>query len=220
MTVSNSNRLLAKRILQRFVRALEPGDVKTSEDLTHAINATLVYAGVRQAARLDSGENSSSFHAALKRNKLTVVKWKGEYEPLVIRTTDTDALAMCKLLNDTSDNNRIMGRLLGYGCIFKHDRPVNTCWMFNFVVYIMDIDARTGIPGHAEKSWLAGFKCCNKHTRKDMQSTLKAYTTAWVDPANALLGNTTVKTRSGRTFVIDSFAIIVRPPDSPTTAAP
>jgi hypothetical protein len=59
--------------------------VKTSEDLTHAINATLVYAGVRQAARFDSGGNSSSFHAALQRNKLTVVKWAEEYEPLVIR---------------------------------------------------------------------------------------------------------------------------------------
>jgi hypothetical protein len=208
----SDSRAVAKRVVQRFVHALESDEVKDSEDLSDAINAALVHAGVRQAARLDRGALTSLL-PALRRNKLTIVNWAGEYEPLVIRAKDTKAQALCdQLKTDKAQQDSIMGRLLEYGCSFTQGRNIVTCWMFNFCVYVRRIDARTGIPGPIDSNWLAGFKCCAKHTQAYMNSMVEKYKAVWVSPANYLLANTVLKTRSGQTFVIDRFAIETRAP--------
>ena len=196
-------------MLQRFVQADSASRSIVHENLNHlanAINVTLVYLGVRKAARLDEGDPSDMLIASIRRNKLIVVDWSGDNsEPIVVRASDKVSRQLCEQMRGLDgEHSEIMGRLLGYGCDFAVN-PISECWVLNFVVYGRCLDNI----GHLDQTWLAGFKCCRKNV--DLVTLLSKYNKEFVGPANHHLAGTTV--RSGNTgFLIDHFAIKLDPP--------
>ena len=208
-------RVATKVVLRRFVHALGPGRLKSTEGLSNAINAALVHAGVRHAARLDMGSQPTLL-PSLRRNKLAVVDWAGgSYEPLVVRSDDADALALCDRLLRRGNKDALLGRLLGYAC----DLPTNAkpSWMVNFAVHVRPVVVG-GARRRSEYNWLAGFRCSNRaHTRGDMDRLLERYAALWVDPADAALAGTTVTTQSGQSFTIERFSVGVAVPVPPAT---
>jgi hypothetical protein len=196
------------RILQRFVHADTAVENEDTEGLLNAINATLVHLRVRQAARLDSGIPSDELIASMKRNKLKVIKWAGDDEPIVIHASDKASQKLCDQLCQlplNGDEADIMGRLLGYGCDFDKGMPIDKCWMINFIVYIRCSDNISRL----DNNWLGGFKCCKK--KIDLMTLLSKYNKEFVGPANYHLAGTSVS--SGKTrYLIDHFAIELEPP--------
>jgi hypothetical protein len=202
--------------LQGLIRAMER-DGPIGNNWQHAINACLVIAGVRTAARLEyyvRDIRHSHFIRSLQRlgaktNTRVVFFGFGNSEPLLVdlnRANQSDL----KILQESQNRSDLeepllgaMGRLLQYQCPYPggefHANPG-----MSLNVQIQNIDS-----GALESRWLAGFGCKSRLLKRAVTSAIHT----WIIPACAsnLIG--CVFTMKNTKYVIVGFNVDVNEAD-------
>ena len=185
-----------------------------------AVNACLVLAGVRPAARLEYYTKPGRPHvdteffreilriaAALRRatgRRLEVVNFGGHgIEPLLVDTDRADPRDVATLRASVGGDLveplvSAMGRTLGYRCPFD---PVRDSHNVRLGVRIEGC-----IVGDGSSSFLAAFGCAGKRRAEREHAVLVR---DWLAPAARALAGTIVEGPGGRTYVVAGFELDV-----------
>lgn len=211
--------------LQRMASAIERdvGLAELPNRLKIAINACLVLAGARPAARLEyvfppdsANPLGASSHlgrelravvraAARRGRRLGLVNFGGHaYEPLL---ADLDASAARDLatLRDSVGSDldeplvSAMGRALGYRCPYPRPFPASAD---TATLVVRIVDAHTG---QGDEGWLAGFACGSASAAADARRDMRL---GLLPAASRALAGAIVRSIDGsRTWVVEGFGV-------------
>ena len=207
--------------------------------MADAVNAALVCAGARCAARLDQGyeyrrnvasPRRSAFIESVKafeRGVIGVVSWgrpagpRADPEPLVVNLRclraanvdlrDVDAVRANVGSDLEPGISGALGRLLGYPCRYDKEGGWDRMGTLSLYAHVHAIDVKTARVTRRERLWLAGFGCGRDVSQKEMRSHVVAAHTRWVAPCSRALAGAVVDLDDRTKLVIDGFDIVFAP---------
>ncbi len=209
----------ASRAVQALARAAARDGARASdaEDvLENAINAVLVLAGVRPAARLDHHRGvGPAFSRALKTlavrsgRPLRLQPWgPSSVEPPVVDTQRCSARDIATVVEGSDSDltptiSAAMGRLLGYRCPYR-ESDSGTRWKGAGVIAltadVQRVDA--GTMG-AATLWLAGFGCARG---EDAPGTMRRMVNEWGQASSRALAGSIIRV-AGVSWLIVGFRV-------------